>query len=96
MTKLLEYRDEKAHILGYMFMCPGCDNYHMVQTHDRPDTKTVWAFNESLTSPTFTPSLLFKEGNLVCHSTITDGVIYFQHDCTHELAGQLRPLLELA
>ncbi|MEI6702603.1 MAG: DUF6527 family protein [Deltaproteobacteria bacterium] len=78
-------------------MCPGCDNFHAVQTTDAPDgTKTVWTFNDSLSSPTFFPSLLYKDDGEVCHSNVSNGLIHFHGDSTHKLRNQTVPLLEIA
>ena len=72
-------RDEGS----YMFACPGCDTYHIVDGR--------WTFNGDMVKPTFRPSLkvtsLNGDKNHVCHSWITDGKILFLDDCTHKLAG---------
>src|SRR6476660_8360337 len=47
------------------------------------------------------PSHVMSEGtmgerwNRICHSFIMDGMIRFLADCTHELAGQTVPLLDV-
>jgi hypothetical protein len=46
-----------------MFYCPGCKNYHGVntdQTSPNPLTGAKWQWNGSLDSPTFTPSILVR------------------------------------
>lgn len=65
--------------------CPCCKVEHAIGTH-------TW--NNSIDSPTFSPSLLWKapgfrdNQDYTCHSYIRDGKIQFLPDCTHELAGQ--------
>lgn len=39
---------------GYMFMCPGCGEYHAIGLG--------WKFNDNLEKPTFTPSILVRSG----------------------------------
>lgn len=75
---------------GYHFQCPGCATLHTLPTNVSPN---AWQFNEDLVKPTFKPSVLMNRGSSnptrpVCHSFITDGMIKFLDDCTHELAGQ--------
>lgn len=50
--------------------------------------------------PTFRPSVLVNGGRPnktmpTCHSFVTDGMIKFLNDCTHDLAGQTVALGEL-
>lgn len=37
-------------------MCPGCKEYHSINT--KPGNGPVWGFNDNVDSPTFTPSVL--------------------------------------
>jgi hypothetical protein len=39
-----------------IFICPGCDGYHEIDT-------TRWGFNGSFEAPTFTPSILVTTGH---------------------------------
>lgn len=63
----------------------------------------AWQWNGSLDSPTITPSVKVdwyfgEEPNkqtFCCHCTIADGLVSFCADCTHELAGQTVPMLEV-
>lgn len=100
---------------AYVFRCPGCTMDHLVSVSHTPEYKaqclaagrnaTEWGFNGSLTSPTFSPSLLVRwsfhqqehgfDENHVCHSFINDGRIQFLGDCTHKLAGQTVDLMEV-
>lgn len=76
----------------YIFECPGCKEAHMVRVFSsKPETG--WTFNGDFEKPTIRPSILVN-GNLECpneprcHSFVTDGMIQFLDDCTHELKGQ--------
>ncbi len=71
------------------FYCPGCDGSHSVPTSG----PGAWGWNGSLSSPTFTPSLLVNAdlscpGAPRCHSFVRDGRIQFLADCSHGLAGE--------
>lgn len=61
-----------------------------------------WGWNGSLEAPTLNPSVLSRwEGGdpfikHVCHSFVTDGMVNFLGDCTHELAGQIAPLCDVS
>jgi len=76
----------KMHHTQYIYNCPGCGYTHAFALkkdgghHD---------FNMDLNNPTVTPSLVhnFTPGRK-CHSFITSGLIHFENDCDHELAGK--------
>lgn len=84
------------------FRCPGCGDSHSIppRSVEWPDG---WDWNGSYHHPTFSPSILRREGvtegddrpKKICHSFVTDGNIRFLSDCTHELAGQTVPLPDL-
>lgn len=88
----------------HMYWCPGCDSLHAVAIN--PDKNTLgagWTFTGTLECPTYTPSELTtwsgvnKDGapeERRCHTFITDGVIDFLSDCTHELRGKV-PMVPL-
>lgn len=76
----------------FIIWCPGCGREHTLDTR--------WEWNENMTKPTFTPSLLYPEivkGSDVwqkrCHSFITDGNIRFFDDSSHDKKGQTVELL---
>lgn len=66
--------------------------------------KQGWTFNNDFDKPSFTPSLLNRWGKYVdpdfvedpdfpnssgiCHLFVTNGMIEYCGDCTHELAGK--------
>jgi hypothetical protein len=76
--------------------CPGCGHCHSLATITPNHCGARWTWNNSLDSPSFSPSLnvswyFTKQGVRVdgrCHSFIRDGKIQFLNDCTHSLAGQ--------
>lgn len=58
-----------------------------------------WTWNGSVDSPTLKPSILTRthDGDklIICHTFVNDGMVQFLSDCTHELAGQTVPLLDV-
>lgn len=58
-----------------------------------------WTWNGSVDSPTVKPSILTRGGRadkeIRCHTFVNDGMVQFLGDCTHELAGQTVPLLDV-
>ena len=76
---------------GLMHWCPACEEMHPL-----PNT---WTFDGNLESPTFSPSFKHSStnagSNAVCHYVLTAGVLYYQGDCTHVMAGQSVPLPDL-
>ncbi|MFI5161224.1 MAG: DUF6527 family protein [Sphingobacteriales bacterium] len=75
----------------YIFFCPGCMMNHVIDTTPTNE-RAYHVLTGSLSSPTIKASVLSNPNNLAgrprCHSFITDGVIDFLNDCTHDLAGQ--------
>ena len=67
------------------FHCPACGYSHPFEI-EAPNGNG-WAWNGSMSEPTFTPSLLVH-GPPRCHVYVTDGKIKFLSDCAHEFAGQ--------
>lgn len=95
-TKLHEICQKNGRLIGYSFDCPGCDHLHAYWTVNyRPKGNPTWNFNGDVESPTFTPSLLNRGGEVKrCHLFVKAGVIEFCGDCTHELAGQKVPMVD--
>jgi hypothetical protein len=60
-----------------------------------PVNKNGWAWNGNTEKPTLTPSILTNDGSTVCHSYITDGIVEFLTDCTHDSAGKILDLLDV-
>jgi hypothetical protein len=96
--KVREQLHTDGHVVGYSFKCPGCNYDHSPWTVPFED-QAVWGFNGDVNNPTFTPSILFrtanKNGPVVCHSFVTNGMIQFLGDCTHPLANQTVSLPEI-
>lgn len=88
------------------YYCPGCKRPHSI--NHQPGHGPVWGWNNSMTAPTFTPSVKVSgmepsddpekfcdpkhDVPYVCHVFVTDGMIDFLGDCTHQLAGQKVPM----
>ena len=78
---------------SYWLWCPACD--------DAVRIDNTWGWNGDLDRPTFSPSILTRwsvQGEIqdrVCHSFVTDGVWHYLADCTHEMAGQHVPMVDL-
>lgn len=70
------------------YWCPGCQHHHGV-----PSIR--WKWNQSVESPTLTPSVrhyipaqsIIPERTF-CHYFIQDGQIKYCGDCEHKLSGQ--------
>lgn len=90
--RLRHYKNAQGEVLGYMFVCPGCGNYHAPKTL-KDGSSFTWEFNGSVTSPTFSPSLLTTDQGEICHSFVRDGKIHFCADSTHYLAGRTVEML---
>lgn len=58
--------------------------------------RPLWSWNGDVDKPTLSPSILTGNSEMgVCHSFVKDGMVQYLNDCTHEFAGQTRPLLEV-
>jgi Family of unknown function (DUF6527) len=93
---------------GFTYWCQGCNDRHSVRAV-RASGGALWGFNGNHEKPTFTPSVMIRSGRAVdptyepqpddppevCHTFITDGMVQFLSDCTHELAGLTLPLPDL-
>lgn len=89
MTKVKEFTNQSDEHAGWMIICPACKKGHLFDKR--------WKFNGDMDRPTFTPSMLvyeIKDYQPRCHSFVTDGMIQFLNDCTHDLKGQTVPLEE--
>lgn len=95
-TKPYSFEDGRK---GWAIRCPACKGEHQMDER--------WKFDGNLELPSFEPSLHYrcntpdmkeyrKEcASTVCHSFIRAGMIEYLNDCTHALAGQTVPLLDL-
>lgn len=65
------------------------------------DGTGCWTWNGSTEAPTLRPSVLTEgcskvsNGHYRCHSWINDGSAQFLSDCSHDLANQTVPLLDV-
>lgn len=67
-----------------------------VHTNVRPvGNSPNWYWNGDVENPTLKPSVLTTRRDMRCHSFITNGVVDFLRDTTHEYSGQKVPLLEV-
>ena len=77
---------------------PGPQGYLMLPVNDIPLPYATprWKWNKDMEKPTISPSIRTEApGHWLCHSVITDGVVHFCTDCTHEYSGKMMPLLEV-
>lgn len=85
---------------GWVIKCPGCGNQHFIPNNG------VWTFNGDVEKPTFKPSINEscnapgpKHNPRIpysrCHYVITDGMIHFCEDCTHDKKNQTLELLDV-
>lgn len=79
-------RGSDGDVLGVW--CPGCDDPHMIPVQG----PRAWQWDGNVEAPTFSPSLLVRGGERVCHSHVRAGRFEFLSDCTHALAGQTVPI----
>jgi len=98
---------------GFHFWCPGCKEEHWVRVKSErwvEGTRPIWSWNESLTAPTFSPSVLHfytrpadpeatppqpERRVTLCHYFITEGVIRYCGDCPHGLSGRNIKMVDL-
>jgi hypothetical protein len=77
----------------YAIWCPGCQKHHNIPAWT--DSKTPsWKFSGDWLYPSFTPAVRYLNRPR-CHFNLTMGVIEYQDDCDHNLAGQRIPLERL-
>ena len=85
----------------YLIKCPGCNGVHSFATETAQSNGAKWGFNGDLEKPTFVPSMLVRaehgEGYVpfVCHSFVTNGMIQFLGDCSHENKNKTMELPDL-
>lgn len=54
-----------------------------------------WTWNGDVDKPTLKPSIKTWTADCMCHSFVTDGMIRFLGDCTHENKNKTVPLNEV-
>jgi hypothetical protein len=84
---------------NYLHWCPGCKCGHHYPTNQTGGPS--WDFNGNVQSPSFNPSMLIyipargdRPQKSICHYYLTNGVINYQSDCEHALAGRQGIALE--
>ncbi len=85
---------------GWRFWCPGCKDHHALPVEaGMPDGSRGWAFDGNEAEPTFSPSVLVRSrwigSERVCHLFVRSGRLQYLGDCTHALAGQGVPMVDL-
>ena len=71
---------------------------HSVTVEKPNERGAKWSWNGDMDNLTIKPSILVRygrDGKRRCHSFISDGVWEFLSDCTHTLAGQKVPMVDL-
>lgn len=66
---------------GLMFWCPGCNQAHQVMVGEGPGPR--WSWDGDAASPTFSPSILIRQGHYVPGQPPGDGCY-----CNWELKDQ--------
>ena len=97
MAKVKAMKSSRGVQSGYSIMCPECDMSHFIAVEMPLGNGAQWAFNNDLEKPTFKPSVRHRFGrnfDRMCHYFVKEGKIIFCGDCTHELAGETRELLD--
>jgi len=85
------FKHKAAGIKDLLFECPGCGIAHAFRVSG---PGPVWEWNGDLDRGTFSPSLLCRWDENVCHAFVRAGRIQFLNDCTHPLAGQTHDIPE--
>jgi hypothetical protein len=74
----------------YLFYCTGCQTNHLISTI--PNSGTYHTLSGTLDKPTVRASVLISGNKNIgvfrCHAFITDGMIKYLDDCTHDLSGK--------
>jgi hypothetical protein len=93
----------------YQIFCPGCKTTHEINTQRKNLSGAQWSLSGDLNSPSFSPSINIRSGNYVagyeqevfedhssiCHFFITNGMIQYCGDSTHEFSGKTITLPEI-
>lgn len=83
--RVYEFIQLEDNLTVWLVWCSMCRTHH-------PYDSGRWTFNGDYDNPTFRESMLVKREGYVCHSYVTDGMIQYLPDCTHELKGKTIPL----
>lgn len=82
---------------SYWHYCPGCKSLHQIVARPaKQENGASWEFNQNLEKPTFSPSVNCSWGTKArCHYFLTEGILKFCTDSTHEFAGKEVPLPDI-
>lgn len=75
----------KSDVTKWITFCPACQCCHVMRDG-------TWTFNGDYEKPTFGGSLAVTSEKPYCHSTITDGLIFYHGDSKHQYAGKSVPM----
>lgn len=89
--------------------CPGCEyedegrkvgGLHMLPISGDASKHPVWGWNKDLKKVTLSPSILTHHSRgegaeFRCHSFLVDGQWKFLSECSHKLANQTVPMVQL-
>ena len=68
----------------YKHWCPGCKKIHEIDVLNV--NHHCWSFSGNMDYPTFRPSIkIMKEGQMVCHYNLVEGIVHFFGDSEHDL-----------
>lgn len=96
MAIVEELKGDNIKYRTFIVECPGCEELHVIPI----EGPVKWDFNGDMEKPTFSPSLFVNRGRTnpvshQCHSFIRKGQWEFLTDCSHSLAGQTVPMIEI-
>lgn len=86
---------------GWHHWCPACKSLHAIAVEHPFENGARWTFNGDQEKPTFKPSVKVNWPTVggakqrICHYVLTDGIINYCGDCTHELRDQKIPLPDI-
>lgn len=83
-------KKKSSGIKYFSWFCPGCKMNHGANCD--PDNYGAWTYENENGKITIKPSLLIRYENqsgekTICHSDITDGMVEYKSDTTHEFKG---------
>lgn len=93
-----KYQDTLSRVRNYVeWYCPACKEIHWVWANSkRAIPNKNWSYNGNDKNPTLTPSVNISAGpRYRCHSTMTAGKIHYCDDCSHNMRGQVVPMVEI-
>lgn len=89
VIRKLARRSSAADDFDFEFHCPGCRCEHAFRV---VGLSPRYKFNGDMNKPTIEPKLIYEWGTGRCHATVQDGMITFDSESSHRLAGMSVPL----